>query len=256
MEREALSNSTGSRGVRVVKPSRLSEYVADSIKNDLVAFGKKPGDQLPTEPELVVQYDVSRTVIREAARLLVERGLVDIRPGRGMVVADFDGTGMSRHFELMLELKQGSFRELMELRLVLEVGMTEYAALRHEETDLIRIQHTLEAFTSAGSSHEAIVEADLEFHAAIAQAAHNPFFEFTINPVNDYLRNMYRPSLGYEGARNKTLAEHTAIAQAVKEGNPALAGQLARTHLLRVLESRHSLVVEDAPYGFFGSGND
>lgn len=237
-------SAAGPRRPSAAKRHRLSEDVAEAIKNQLIADGLKPGDRLPTEPELVEYYDVSRTVIREAGRILVERGLVDIRPGRGMVVADFDGTSISRQYELMLELMQGSFRHLMEMRLALEIGMTEHAAARHTPADARRIRMAIESFAASGDSHESALESDLEFHTAIAFASHNPFFIHIINPVNDYLRKAYNSSLGYEAARIQTLAEHTAIAEAIFSSDTNKAGSLARRHLTRILETSSVLVTD------------
>lgn len=225
-----------------VRRTRLSENVADQITSRLIADKLQPGDHLPTEPELVDIYDVSRTVVREAGRLLVERGLVDIRAGRGMVVTDFDGTSMARQYELMLELKQGSFHQLMEMRLVLEVGMTKYAATRHTPTDRQLIQSELDAFATSGDSHDSALEHDLLFHQAIAVASHNPFFVHIVNPVNDYLRRAYRTGMGYEAARHQTLSEHTAIAEAIFAGDADTAGSHALNHLQRVLGAAKALV--------------
>ena len=224
---------------------RLSEDVAEAIKDGLIADGLRAGDRLPTEPELARLYDVSRTVVREAGRILVERGLVDIRPGRGMVVAEFDGTSLARQYRLLLELKQGSFRQLMEMRLALEVGMTEHAAARHTPADDRRIRAALAAFASAGADQLAALEADLEFHAAVAAAAHNPFFGHAVNPINDYLRQTYRASLGYLAARAHTRAEHTAIAEAIFAGDPVAAGRAAHRHLDRILASADDLAPGD-----------
>ncbi|UOY03353.1 FadR/GntR family transcriptional regulator [Blastococcus sp. PRF04-17] len=223
------------------KRQRLSEDVAEQITRYVIAHGLQPGDRLPTEPELVEQYEVSRTVVREAGRLLVERGLVDIRPGRGMVVADFDGSSIARQYGLLLELKQGSFRQLMEMRLVLEVGVAEYAAQRRTSKDLERIQAALDSFATT-DEHDSSLEADLEFHTAIAHASHNPFFSHVVVPVNDYLRRAYQPSLGYEAARPQTLAEHEQIAQAIDSGDAARAGELMRRHLGRILAGSEELV--------------
>jgi DNA-binding FadR family transcriptional regulator len=226
---------------------RLSEQVALEIERRVVTEGLRPGDQLPTEPQLVDQYDVSRAVIREAGRLLVERGLVDIRPGRGMVVADFDGAGIARQYALLLELEQASFTQLMEMRQTIEAGMTEYAALRRIPDDKQRIRAALSSFADAGSDHQAALEADLAFHAAIAHASHNPFFIHIVNPVNDYLRGAYRTSLGYEAARSQTLAEHTAIAEAIFAGDAQEAGRCAREHLARIAATANVLVGKNEP---------
>lgn len=224
---------------------RLSEDVAESIKDGLVRDGLRAGDRLPTEPELARLYDVSRTVVREAGRILVERGLVDIRPGRGMVVAEFDGTSLARQYRLLLELKHGSFRQLMEMRLALEVGMAEHAATRHTTDDDRRIRAALAAFAVAGDDQPAALEADLEFHAAVAAAAHNPFFGHAVNPINDYLRQTYRASLGYLAAREHTRTEHTAIAEAIFAGDREAAGRAARRHLERILDAADDLAPDD-----------
>lgn len=239
--------STRSQG-RTLRPTRitLSEQVASAIQDDLIHSRRQPGDQLPTEPELAAQYDVSRTVIREAGRLLVERGLVDIRPGRGMVMASLDGAAIARQFSLMLQFEQAEFEHLIELRLAIEVSMTEYAAQRRTTEDLEAIDETLRHFAEPGLSHAQAIERDLEFHAAVAQAAHNPFFVSVANPINDYLRSTYRPSIGYDDARARTLKEHTAIADAVRDGDSESAGRMARQHLTRIMETRHELVHDDA----------
>ena len=221
---------------------RLSEDVAEAIKDYVVASDLQPGDKLPTEPELAQQYGVSRSVIREAGRLLVERGLVAISPGRGMLVAEFSGRAIARQYELMLELKAGTFRELMEMRLVLEVGMTRLAAERHTKSDAEELLATLHTFAEAGHSHEASLESDLAFHTLVAQCAHNPFFEFVVNPVNAYLRSSYRESLGYEAARTDTLDEHLAIADAILARSPDEAAELSRRHLQRIIDRMGDLV--------------
>ncbi|HEX4246969.1 MAG TPA: FadR/GntR family transcriptional regulator [Pseudonocardia sp.] len=241
-----MMSSTADRAARTAGATRhrLSEDVAEAIKDGLIADGLRAGDRLPTEPELARLYDVSRTVVREAGRILVERGLVDIRPGRGMVVAEFDGTSLSRQYRLLLELKQGSFRQLMEMRLALEVDMTEHAAARHTPADDRRIEAALTAFTEAGADQVAALEADLEFHAAVAAAAHNPFFGHAVNPINDYLRHTYRASLGYLAAREHTRAEHTAIAEAIFAGDREAARRAARRHLERILDAADELAPE------------
>lgn len=232
------------------RPTRttLSEQVASAIQEELITSRRKPGDQLPTEPELAAQYDVSRTVVREAGRLLVERGLVDIRPGRGMVVAEFDGATISRQFSLMLELERATFEDLIELRMSIEVSMAEHAAKRRTPADLAAIDATLQEFAAPGLAQGLAVERDLDFHAAVAEAAHNPFFLAVANPINDYLRNTYQPSSGYDVAKARTLAEHTAIADAIRDQDVERAGEMARRHLTRILETRQELVApEESP---------
>lgn len=222
--------------------NRLSVQVAERIKDQVIADGLKPGDRLPTEPELMKRFDVGRSVIREAGRVLDERGLVDIRPGRGMTVAEFDGASLSRQYGLMLELNQGSFQQLMEVRLVLEVGMTALAAENHAIEDGVRIQVALDAFSEAGGDHQRALEWDLKFHEAVAMASGNVFFVNLVNPINQNLRKVYQSSMGYEAAQHQTLDEHRAIAKAVLEGDGAKARDASFRHLTRIAATAHKLV--------------
>lgn len=161
-----------------------------------------------------------------------------------MVVASFDGATIARQFELLLELEQAGFEDLIEMRLVLEVGMTEYAARRRTDQDLQVIDAALQAFAEPQLAHDLALEYDLDFHAAVAHAAHNPFFVSVVNPINNYLRAKYHPSVGYDHARLRTMAEHTAIADAIRDGDDVRAGEMARLHLVRILESREELMRE------------
>lgn len=238
-------NARASTGIERPVRGRLSDQVAESIIRKVIADDLKPGDRLPTEPELAELYDVSRTVIREATRILVERGVAEIRPRRGMVVTDFDGTSFARQFELLLQMKQGSFRQLMEMRLSLEVGMIEHAAMRHTADDRRALEESIRAFMANTSDHVAALEADLGFHVLLAQASHNPFFAHIVNPINDYLRGAYSPSLGYDAATEKTLREHTDIAEAVFARNAKAAGAHALQHLTRVLDETDALLDSD-----------
>lgn len=250
----ARSRVPEGRKLRPANRRRMSEDVAAQITEFVITNGLKPGDRLPTEPELVEKFDVSRTVVREAGRLLVERGLVDIRPGRGMSVASFDGAAISRQYQLMLELGGGSFTELMELRMVLEAGMTAFAARRRTEDDLATMDQSLAAFaatmdvrTKAAEAHPAAVEADLAFHAAVAAAAHNPFFLHVVNPINDYLRQTYLNSLGYHSSQAQTHAEHTLIADAIRDGDAERARRVARQHLARIIAESDQLTDQTSP---------
>src|SRR5262245_26140843 len=95
-----------------LRPPRLSAVIADRIQEDLLRRKMLPGDRLPTEHELVTRHKVSRAVIREASRILDQRGLVDIRPGRGMVVARPDGSKIAEQYSIMLGMNQASFAQL------------------------------------------------------------------------------------------------------------------------------------------------
>ncbi|TNC25786.1 FadR/GntR family transcriptional regulator [Amycolatopsis alkalitolerans] len=219
--------------------SRLSERLADTLQNEIV--GLPPGERLPTEAELAGRFGVSRTVVREAARLLVQRGLVTVKPGRGMAVAEFDGRFIADQYGLLLRRSEGSFEQLLELRLVLEVEMAVFAAARRTDEHLAELEqtnHTLAAALESADGHGRFLEADLRFHEIVARASGNPFFSLVMRPVNGFLREAYASGPGYPSEGGHTLAEHREIAVAIAAGDPSRARFATENHLRRIM--RHS----------------
>lgn len=224
------------------RPPRLSAVVAEQIQHDLLAQGRQPGDRLPTEPQLAERYGVSRTVVREAGRILDQRGLVDIRPGRGMVVAQPDGSAVARHYALMLGMNATTFPQLMETRLTIEVEVTALAAERRGEADLAGLRACLARTEESPGDYETCLEADIQFHEAVTRASGNPFFSWFMDPVNTCLRESYRDSFSYLSSLPQTIKEHGAILQAIADRDPDAARRAARRHLERVRSEGDKLV--------------
>jgi GntR family transcriptional repressor for pyruvate dehydrogenase complex len=215
---------------------RLSDVVAEALQEDIL--GLTTGDRLPTEAELVERFDVSRTVIREAARLLVQRGLVTVSPGRGMAVAAVDGSVIAEQYGFLLRLGGGSFEQLMELRLILEVEMAALAAARRTETQLAELAELNRRLQDADPSSREFLDADLLFHEKIAEASGNPFFLLVMRPVNTFLGDTYSTGAGYPSEAGHTVEEHREIAQAIGAGDPARARFAAENHLRRIARNR------------------
>lgn len=217
---------------------RLPEVLADTLQEEILSLSV--GDRLPTEPELAERFGVSRTVVRETARLLVQRGLVTVKPGRGMTVAAFDGRLIADQYGLLLRLSEGSFEQLLELRLVLEVEMAVFAAARRTDAHLEAMREANRRLAVAVDSDDAL-DADLSFHEIVAQASGNPFFSLVIRPVNSFLREAYRTGPGYPSEAGHTVREHEEIADAIAAGDPSRARFASENHLRRVM--RHSDVL-------------
>jgi len=219
---------------------RLSETLANSLQKEIL--GLKVGEKMPTEAELAVRFDVSRTVVREAARILVQRGLVTVSPGRGMTVAAMDGSLIAEQYGLLLQLSEGSFEQLLELRLVLEVEMSALAAARHSPEQLQMMRALNERIRAADPVSDDFLDADLEFHEMIAQSSGNPFFPLVVRPINSFLRETYSAGAGYPTEANHTVEEHVEIADAIAAGDPARARFATENHLRRIVRNRGALL--------------
>lgn len=218
---------------------RLSDFVAQTLQDEILRLGAS--ERLPTEAELAKRFEVSRTVVREATRLLVQRGLVAVSPGRGMTVATMDGSVIAEQYSLLFQLSAGSFEQLMELRLVLEVEMATLAAARRTDSHLAELTRLNGRLQAADPSSSEFLDADLAFHEQIAQASGNRFFHLITRPVNDYLRDSYSAGGGYQSEAGRTVREHIAITEAIAGGDPARARFAAENHLRRIVRNRASL---------------
>lgn len=152
-------------------PARIAAKIGREITEGRIA----PGEKLPTEHLLATTFGVSRSVVREAIAQLRNEGLVETRQG----VSAF-ATEIERRQSLRIEqgdlANRGSFRDLFQLRIPLEVEAARLAAIHHTPQDLGKIDEALQQMTGAEKWTEQGIVADLAFHRAIAAATHNEYF--------------------------------------------------------------------------------
>lgn len=185
----------------------------------------KPGDRIPTEAGLAEAFAVSRNVVREAVARLKSAGLVVSRQGLGAFVATEANQASFRITQAELA-DQSKLRQLYELRLDLEVGAAGMAARRRSRSQLNAIGTALEALAAAGSNEGQFVELCLQFKRAIADATGNEYFRnfiiFLCGHVYEAASLEHRLT-AVEGMHAVLLAEHWAIYNAIKVGDPDLA---------------------------------
>jgi DNA-binding FadR family transcriptional regulator len=195
-----------------------------------ILTGDIPSDSLlPKEGDLAEQFGVSRSVVRDAMKILAAKGLVESRRRRGTVVLSsehwnfFDAELLSWWPTHSLgDLMSGS---LMELRRAFEPVAAELAALRRNQADIAELQRAYSGMSSAETAAEFSV-ADLEYHRVIFRTARNPMF-VQIGRLLDPLLKMFletddapNGNLGMTG-----LALHGAVLDAIQDGDPALANR-------------------------------
>lgn len=226
------------------KPSRrrsLTSEVIDSLRKAIVEGELASGAKLPTEQELAKQMDVSRTVVREAVAALKADGLVKTRQGVGVFVI---GQGEVNQFRVDPEKLESieNVLDLLDLRIALETDMAGLAAERRTAGDLERLRACLEKINTLMEQNEDSVDADFEFHLAIAKATQNEYFVSFVRfmgtktvPARDLL---VAPPQGaaYVALIN---SEHSAIVDAIASQDIERARISARSHLLNS-RSRHA----------------
>lgn len=223
------------------RPRRLPDIVAEQMQDFIFDSGLRPGDRMPTEPELAKRYDVSRQVVREAARLLDQRGLVEIRAGRGMTVAQLGTDGVADLYRLLLRFNPENFVELMEVRRILEPGIAELAAARRADSHVERMREILDEVEQHLDDFDRCLALDLAFHREVAACTGNSLLAQLVEPVNVTLREVYREPTAYLASQPRTVQEHRAILDAVASGSPAAAAEATVRHLSRIKAAGNDL---------------
>ena len=213
---------------RSFKRGRLSEQVVAELEHTILEEYREPGTRLPKESELADRFHVSRIVIREAMKILEERGVVQVRAGRGtMTVAPTPERVKASLLRLFRDQPIPTLSEMermMELREVLEETVAGLAAVRATPEDLQRISAALDDMANPDRSVEQTIEADLRFHVAVAEAAHNRFFEMVIEPLTQVFVQQIKLTDSYTVGVDL----HRHVFDKIAKGDPVAARQAVR----------------------------
>lgn len=163
--------------LRKINRSSLVEVVIDRLTSAMVAGELKSGDRIPTEMELAEQLGIARNTIREAIKILVYMGVLEIRRPDGTFVADGFSEKLIDPMVYGIILNQDNKQELNDLRAMIEAGVLNLAILKCSDEDIEALKEKLnilkEAIFSEEPDVDIVFEKDNEFHAAITEMGNN-----------------------------------------------------------------------------------
>jgi GntR family transcriptional regulator, galactonate operon transcriptional repressor len=220
-----------------IYPGRgLHGDVVETVATRITSGRYQPGDLIFAET-LERDLGVSKTVVREALKVLAAKGLVESRPKRGTTVRPRASWNLLDPDLLRWRGGQPDpdfLRDLSEVRSIVEPEGARLAAGRHEPADLDDLDAALDAMAAPDASPSQLVEADLAFHRALLRAAHNELLSRMEVVIEAALR--VRDQLVHGTGRGAdALAEHQAIANAVHAGDAAAAAAATRSLLIRAM---------------------
>jgi GntR family transcriptional repressor for pyruvate dehydrogenase complex len=232
---------------KVVQSSRLYEQIVKQIEDSIEKGDLKEGDQLPAERELALQFGVSRTAVREAVKALREKGLVEAYPGRGTFITSETSNSIRLTFNRMIksEPREGTVH-LVEVREILEPEIAALAATRATEETLTELREAVEIMDRAKvDDPNSFIEADLDFHLALAEAAANPLILSLIDSIVGVLREQRLSIFEVDGGPDRGQYHHKRILEAIENRDPVGARGAMRAHLRQVREDSRSSGVEE-----------
>ncbi len=220
-----------------VQTERLYQRIVEQIESRILEGNLKIGDQLPSERELAEQFAVSRIAVREAVKALREKGLVEIKPGRGTFITNGTQSVVQRSFGMLMKFGPGDgSSSLVEVREILEPEIAALAATRIADEQIAAMTEAVRIMDTALDNVDVFVEADLDFHLALAQATQNPIIPILMNSIIDLLRTQRKRIALVNGGLQRGQSHHKKILEAVIRRDSKAARQAMQRHLQQVGE--------------------
>ena len=216
----------------------LTYGMLDAIGRAIVV-GDYDGATFPTEAELAKQHGVSRSVTREAVKMLTAKGLLSARPRQGTTVQPttswnlFDTAVLRWLLERQFSIDL--LRQFNELRVAIEPEAAALAARVATADDIERVNAGLKRMERAERGDDDALESDIAFHVAVLRASRNPFYAQFRDVVSTALRTSIRFTNRVKG-RTANVADHAAVRDAIAGGNPEKARKAMRALISDVLE--------------------
>jgi len=212
----------------------LAQRVVAGLKDKILAGDLPPGHKLPSEAELIDEYGVSRTVVREAVTRLRAEGLVETFQGRGSFVLAMpeptsftvESAAIRTHHDVL---------DMIDFRVGIECEAAALAAARVDAAGADSVRAALDAFVGAAPENQ--VDADFGFHRAVAAASGNRFYLDLLDSLGPMMIMLPRTRLGdaYSltdaGHVERVRREHDNVAAAIVAGDPDIARAAMRVHL-------------------------
>ena len=223
-----------------VRQRGLHAHLVQTLGQAIVAGEVAPGDALPIEDELCAQFGVSKTVVREAIRVLADKGLVTTRPRLGTRVQPREHWRSLDVDILAWQRLAGSneqfLRDLEECRAIVEPAACRLAAERASEEEIADLLAALDRMAASVRTPEAFFDADVEFHESLLKMSHNLLLRAMSSAITNALHARHDTVAELLDDMGGSLPEHRRVARAIADRQPKEAEEAMVTLLQRAAE--------------------
>lgn len=227
-----------------IRKGSLVETAIDSLRESIENGDWQVGDKLPVESVLCDHLGVSRNTVREAVRVLVHVGMLDTRQGDGTYVRATRDAG-----ETLRRISRTRLADQLEVRIMLESEAAKLAAQRRTDDDLRSMSGALDARARAGDALDDRILHDQSFHHAVVLASHNPalieLYDYFSHGIGETIERTEMDA----DLPEPTQEQHELLLAAIRRGDAARAGTLARELLEPSLQALNSTNLSHAPTG-------
>jgi GntR family transcriptional regulator, transcriptional repressor for pyruvate dehydrogenase complex len=221
-----------------VQPVRAYQRIVEQIEDALARGDLSPGQRLPSERELVTQFAVSRSTVREALRVLESNGVVRSRPGdpNGPEILPYSQGALRKQLVRLARVDKLRLSELIGFRMIIDGAAIQLAARLRTAEQLAEMERTLDAMRSAvEASFDEFSEADLAFHDAVAEASRNSLIQICDEAVRGVVLSLISDKISHapnsRALMHESLQHHAQVVEAIRAGDGNAAARVARQNM-------------------------
>jgi DNA-binding FadR family transcriptional regulator len=225
---------------QTAKPTKIFQEVVAQIEEAILTGRIQTGQTLPSERELKDMFQISRGTLREALRVLEQKGLIEIRlgVGGGSVVKAVQADRVSESLGLLIRSQKVALNHLAEFRESLEGSVAAQAAERRTAGDVRKLHELLETAhicVDAGrQQRDAFLEVDKQIHMVIAEITRNPIYVSILTSIHDNIHRYYDRFLSMDDRElQENYRDLCDVVAAIEKGATDAARRLAREHVQR-----------------------
>jgi GntR family transcriptional repressor for pyruvate dehydrogenase complex len=232
-ERDSGMSSSDMLSTPISRGGSPVSEVAKRLLGYLTSGEVQPGQRLPSERELAARFEVGRSAVREAMAALDLLGILIIRQGSGTYLNSVSTDLLPQVLDWGLMLGRPQTLDLVEARHQLEIATARLAAAKIGPDGVAGLGSKLEAMRAAMDDRQAFVDADIAFHLEVARIAENSVLSDILHSIRALLRVWITRAVSADGQVEVTMAEHTAVRDAIVDGDPAAAAAAMDIHMDR-----------------------
>ena len=226
----------------------LAERVVQAIEGEIVNGRLTVGAKLPPEREFAERLGVSRTVVREAVRILVTKGLLQTRHGIGTTVREVNHEQISKPLTLFLRTsgREISIEHLHQVRSILEVESAGLAAELSKATDVEDLRLLCDQLQATAGDSQQFAAKDAEFHRRLGLATQNPLITLLLDSIHELMAEVRKLVANEQGLSERVMNGHLRIFHAVEQKNPQSAREAMREHLAMALATQRAVIEHES----------
>lgn len=215
----------------------LYKNIVEEIESLILSHCLNPGDKLPSERELAIRSNVSRTVVREAIKILEQKGLVEVRQGKGVFIIKPRNHLVTDSIQRILGHHNATILHLVEARESVETAIIRLASERIQASQLNQLDRLINLMQQSFHNIEKFLYFDHQFHTTLAEATQNPIYLLFVNSILELIQET-RKHMIFHSRQSMERAQdhHRNILAALQEEDQHKALQAMHGHMQQIRE--------------------